>query len=321
MAIIQDGAGTGPYRLTTAHGLVIGLAIPPGEDEEAGAPTAAVELTGERAGRAIARFAASQTDVVTGGSVADLPIARAADLPARAFVFDPVNGLFGLAFAHRDGALADAGVRRALAMAIDRQAIAAAIDAPRLAPRTSLVPAGVAELPSPTQPDWAVAALPERRDAARRAIAGASPSAPLRLRVAIPPGPGYRLVFARLRYDWRAIGVDASAVAPGAAADLILVDEVAPANLASWYLRRFGCDASAVCDPAADQALAAARLAAEPGERQAQFATADRIISGLTAFIPLTAPMRWSLASPRATGFGPNPFARHPAITLLAESP
>jgi peptide/nickel transport system substrate-binding protein len=136
----------------------------------------------------------------------------------------------------------------------------------------------------------------------------------------MPEGPGYRLAFAHLRRDWRMIGVEADWAAMGAPADLILIDQVAPANLASWYLRHFTCDVSAVCDAAADQALLGARLAPTTADRQAQFAIADRILTDLVPFIPLTAPVRWSLVSPRLTGFRPNMFARHPAIVLIAET-
>ena len=129
----------------------------------------------------------------------------------------------------------------------------------------------------------------------------------------MPDGPGYRLIFAHLRRDWRLIGVEAERVAPNAPAELRLIDEVAPANLATWYLRHFTCEVSRVCDAAADQALLAARLAPRPAERQAQFAVADRILTELAPFIPLTAPVRWSLVSQRLAGFRPNPFARHPA--------
>ena len=137
----------------------------------------------------------------------------------------------------------------------------------------------------------------------------------------MPDGPGTRIIFAALRRDWQAIGVEVERVAPGAPADLILIDQIAPANLASWYLRHFTCDASAICDAAADQAMQAARLAAAPAERQAQLAAADRILTALVPFVPLSAPVRWSLVSPRMTGFRPNPFARHPAVTLIAEEP
>ena len=51
MAIIQDGAGTGPYRLSTAHGVVIGLALPPAEDEDVEADAATPDRRSHRRAR------------------------------------------------------------------------------------------------------------------------------------------------------------------------------------------------------------------------------------------------------------------------------
>ncbi|MDQ4087113.1 MAG: ABC transporter substrate-binding protein, partial [Pseudomonadota bacterium] len=85
-----------------------------------------------------------------------------------------------------------------------------------------------------------------------------------------------------------------------------------------WYLRRFTCASSAICSPEADSMLEQARNAASAAERQTFLAGADRTLSDITPFIPLAAPVRWSLVSPRLTGFRPNPFARHPAETLIA---
>jgi oligopeptide transport system substrate-binding protein len=321
LAIIQQGVGTGPYRLVAGGAGGVRLQRPRTEEDDPGEGAPELLLRGERAALAIARFADGQRVLVVGGTMGDLPLARAAELPATAFVFDPVSGLFGLAFTGREGPLTDPAVRRALAMAIDRQTLATAMGAPGLAPRTALVSAGVQELPNSTLPDWSAAPQEQRRDEAARAIAALELAAPLRLRVAMPEGPGYRLVFAHLRHDWRLIGVDAVRVGLGQSADLVFLDEVAPANLASWYLRHFTCEVSAVCDPAADAALLAARLAERPADRQAQFAIADRILTGLTPFIPLTQPVRWSLVPRRLTGFRPNPFARHPAVNLIAERP
>ncbi|MEA3031268.1 MAG: peptide/nickel transport system substrate-binding protein [Sphingomonadales bacterium] len=321
MAVMQNGVGTGPYRLSDAGAAGVRLRLPRPEEEEAPAGTPDILLRGEPTARAVARFAAGEADLVLGGTAGDLALARAADLPAARTVFDPVGGMFGLVFAGGPGPLADAGVRDALSMAIDRDALAVALAAPRLSPRITLVAPGVQEAPAPVQPGWAAAPLPERRDAAARAIAALGLEAPVRLRVAMPAGPGYALTFAHLRRDWRMIGVESERVPLGAPADLILIDQVAPANLASWYLRHFTCDASAVCDAAADEALLAARLAPRTADRQAQFAIAERILTELVPFIPLTAPVRWSLVSPRLTGFRPNSFARHPAIDLIAEGP
>jgi ABC-type transport system substrate-binding protein len=65
-----------------------------------------------------------------------------------------------------------------------------------------------------------------------------------------------------------------------------------------------------VCSVEADGLLAAARATQKLAERQALLAEVDRILTGITPFIPLTAPVRWSLVSPRVTGFKPNPFGR-----------
>jgi len=323
LAILQNNGGTGPYRLARTEPAGLRLSLPRAEDEseDSAEPGPDVLLRGERTAAAVARFAAGRTDLVLGGTAGDLAIARAADVAESRLVFDPVGGLFGLAFAANQGPLADAGLRRALAMAIDRDALAAAIGAPRLSGRLSLVAPGVQELPNPALPDWAAMPLAERRDSAARLVAGLGSAAPLHLRVALPDAPGDTLLFAYLRRDWRTIGIEAERVPMGAPADLLLIDQVAPSNVASWYLRHFTCDASAICDAEADKALLAARLAPSTADRQAQLAAADRILTGLVPFIALTAPVRWSLVSQRLTGFRPNPFARHPAVTLLAEEP
>ena len=322
LAIAQNNGGTGPYRLARSEPAGLVLSFPRTEEtEESAEQTPDVRLRGERTAAAVARFAAGETDLVLGGTAGDLPIARAADVPAGRLVFDPVGGLFGLAFAGNQGPLADAALRRALSMAIDRDGLAAAIGAPRQAGRASIVAPGVQELPNPALPDWAAMPLADRRDAATRLVAGLASAARVHIRVAMPDVPGNWLLFAYLRRDWRMIGVEAERVAMGAPADLLLIDQVAPTNVASWYLRHFTCDASAICDAQADKALQAARTAPVTADRQAQLASADRILTALVPFIPLTAPVRWSLVAPRLTGFRPNPFARHPAVTLIAEEP
>lgn len=324
LAIIRNGSGTGPFHAVSEEG-VIALHLPTEEEveEEAAAEedqqAPSVHLRGERAALAIARFMDGKADLVTGGTVGDLPIARVAE-PGDRLQFDPVAGLFGLSFGKNSGILGDVEVRRALSMAIDRAALVAALGVPDLQPRETLLPAGIDELPQPALAAWAQMPVPMRRSQAAAAIAGAAEGTPVTLRVALPEGPGYRLIFAHLRRDWRAIGVDAEAVrANDRSADLRLIDSVAPVELASWYLRQFTCQASAICDPAADEIMAAARIAPTAGNRQALLANADRILTDKIAFIPLTAPVRWSLVAPRLTGFRANMFGRHSLEGLIAE--
>lgn len=321
MALILGGESTGPYRATPGEAGAIRLERPDEEEADALDPTApAIILRGEPAALAVVRFRAGLAQLVTGGTVGDLPLARAADLPAAALRFDPVNGLFGIAYAGKTELTDRPEVRRALSMSVDRAALASALAVPNLAPRSALLPPGVEELSQPTPPAWDPLPLPKRQVQARALISAAfdGEDGPVRLRIVMPDGPGHRLLLAHLRRDWRAIGVELERVGPGAEADLTLIDEVAPATLASWYLRRFTCLASAVCSEEADSLLAAARDAPTLTERQARLADADRVLTDLAPFIPLTAPVRWSLVAPRLTGFQPNLFAAHFPGTLVA---
>jgi peptide/nickel transport system substrate-binding protein len=320
MAVLLDGRGTGP-RLATprADGSVL-LAVPPPEDEEDPETEAPpVALRGERASLAVARFAAGGADLVTGGTAGDLPVVRAARLPAAALQFDPVEGLFGLVFERADGAFADPASRRALSMAVDRDSIAEALAVPGLAARTALLPSGLQEVGQPATPDWAAAPLVLRRQEAARVLAGLGEGEPLRLRVAMPEGPGYRLIFAHLKRDWRAVGVEAERVALGMEAELRFVDLPAPAFMTAWYLRNFTCDLVPVCSAEADEALALARENPNVAERRAQLALADALLRDTVSFIPIASPIRWNLVSPRMTGFRRNPFARHALGELIAE--
>lgn len=324
MAIVLEGQGTGPYRILGTEGGAVQLGLAAG-DEDSDDPAVEPDepeilLRGQRAAAAVARFVEGEADLVVGGTAGDLPVVRAA-APGDALSFDPAGGMFGLAFASADGLLGEAEGRRALNMAVDRDAILQALNVPGLQPRTGPVPPGIAELPAPATADWAGAPLAMRRELAARTVEALSEGEPVRLRVAMPEGPGYRLIFAHLRRDWSTIGVEAERVEADAEADLRFVDRVAPVTLASWYLRQFTCARSPVCDETADQLLEAAATVPRSGERALMLARADQILTGITPFIPIAAPVRWSLASPRLTGFRTNLFARHPAGELIADRP
>lgn len=321
LAILHAGQGSGPYRLVRVEGGGLLLAPPPPDED---APSAEsdppVLLRGEPAANAAARFDLGLADLVTGGTIGELPIAQAT-AGGRALVLDPAAGLLGLVFTGNDGPLAKPEVRQALSMAIDRDALAAAFPAARLEARAALLPAGIEGISTPAAPAWTAIPLPARRTAAAQALAGLGPgpngTGRLRITVSLPDAPGDRLLFALLRRDWAAVGVEAVRVAPDQPADLRLIDEVAPATLASWYLRHFTCDASKLCDPAADAALEAARTAPTQDARRAALIQADTSLAALAPFITLGSPVRWSLVSPRLAGFRPNLFGRHPAGELL----
>lgn len=320
LAILRNDAGTGPYAAAPRPDGSILISLPEEEDIAVEDRAPEIILRGEAAAVAVARFSEGLADAVIGGTLGDLPIAAASDPRASVFRFDPVAGLFGLAFADTDGPLADPAVRRALSMAIDRQALVTGIGVPELQPRQTLLPPGIAELPAPTEPDWGATPPTLRRTIAARTIAAIGGKTPLRVRVAMPPGLGYRIAFAYLGRDWTAIGVETERVAPGEDADLILIDAVAPATMASWYFRSLACGMERLCAEAAEPMLAAARSTADMAARQRLLAGVDRLLTEAAIFIPLTAPVRWSLISPRLTGFQPNSFAERAAGSLLAET-
>lgn len=321
-AILRDGEGSGPLiAKEEANGsITLRPRIVQEPDADPAAPLQtdadAIHLRGERAALAIARFAARRADGVLGGRITDLPIARAADLPPSALRIDPTSGLFGLSFAAAgpDSFTGTPTIRRALSMAIDRDALIGAFAVPGWRTETRIVGGDVDDLPAASTPDWTGQPIDARRTDALAAIdiwRGAH-GAPPALRVAMPTGPGSRLLFARIKADWRTIGIDAVAVAADAPADLRLVDAVAPGEIASWYLRRFSCAMHVPCTPESDRALAAARNAPTLAERTVMLREADRLITANAPFIPLARPLRWSLVGPRLTAWRESPRAFHP---------
>ncbi len=233
------------------------------------APTP-VLLRAERVGRAVVRFQNGDSSLVLGGSFIDLPVARAARPRRDTLRFDPATGLFG--FAIRNPSLSTP-LRTALSLAIDRDRIVAALGAPGQAKATTI--AGSAIEPP----------LAERRAAALALLAGQS----AHIRVAMPRGPGARLLFALAAQSWAQIGVSAEMVGPEAQdADLALVDRVAaPGTLAT-----LACALSAGCDPR------------------------DRMALINPPFIPVAAPVRWSLVAPGLDLFTENGLVAHPLDQL-----
>jgi len=245
-------------------GLVL---LDPRPSDEAPAP---VLLRTERAGRAVARFQTGESELVMGGTFNDLPVARAARPDRKLLRFDPATGLFG--FAIRNAGL-PATVRTALSLAIDRDRIIAGIGAPNHAKATTI--AG-----STLEP-----ALAERRAAGLALLRGQT----AHIRVAMPPGPGARLLFAFAAQDWAKVGISAEAVDLQARnADLALVDRVAPPAT----LALLACASSAGCDPR------------------------DRLALINPPFIPIGTPVRWSLVAPSLNLFTENGLAAHPLDQL-----
>ncbi|MFL6750153.1 MAG: ABC transporter substrate-binding protein [Sphingomicrobium sp.] len=324
---VRAGAGTGPFRVPTIEeaatiparevkgpGIIIvhRIRIPDAED-----PVEKVRISGGEAPKLVAAFASGDLDLVLGGTVADLPYALGAKVPRGARRFDPVAGLFGLVPTKRSDAAQERDVRRLLSRALDRQALIDGLHVGGLQPRATLLQAGLDGIGTPAQPGWLGQPAIERRPAllaeARRLFGDAERP---RFRVALPVGPGGNYLLARLRYDWGPLGISVDRAPSPASADFVWIDEVAPSSSPAWLLRRFRCDVAAICVEEAEKLLADARATLDPVQRGQLFIEAARLMDDAQLFLPVAAPIRWSLVSGRAPGFSENPFARHTLVGL-----
>lgn len=319
LGIRQNGSGTGAFRARMAGPSRVHLAPVQNEDDPVAASYDPVLLRAERPALAISRFIARQSDLVLGGTFADWPVVRAAELRPGRLRFDPVQGLFGLAFTGKGSFTATSDVRAALAMAIDRMALADAFDLPGWTITDHVLPAQLDSAQLPALPDWSSRTFDDRRAMALQRVTAwrmGMRATPL-LRVALPHGTGMRILFARIAADWRAIGVRAVAVPHDTAdADVRLIDATAPNASANWYLTSLSCAAGLVCDAKGDTELEASRVADTLAERAALIAAADAALTARASFIPLGVPLRWSLVDPRLVRWKENVMGAHPLSEL-----
>ena len=324
--LVRASVGTGPFtpptkgQMEAAKGeidekalfITHRIRIPDAED-----PVERVQLSGGKAQDLVAAFANGDLDLVLGGTVADLPYAMRAKVPRGALRFDPVAGLFGLAPTKRSEVLQNKEVRQLLSRAIDRQAMVGGLNVDGLAPRATLLQAGLEGIGQPPQPEWLAQRMDERRAALvadGNRIFGQTERPTLRLFV--PEGPGGDFLFGRIRYDWAYLGIKVERAPSAASADLVWVDEVAPSSSPAWVLRRFRCGVAPICVEDAEPMLTSARAAPIAAQRAALFLEAARMMDDAQLFFPIAAPIRWSLVSGRAPGFAENPFARHTLVGL-----
>jgi peptide/nickel transport system substrate-binding protein len=242
-------------------------------------------------------------------------------LPRDSLHFDPASGLFGLVPARPGGPLDKVEVRRLLNQAIDRDTFVAALGVPGLSARATLLEPGLDGLASPAVPAWTATPyatrLPQLQAEAKRLLAK---SAGTPIRIMLPEGPGATMLLRLLQRNWGALGVTVEPAVTPAAADLVLVDEVAPSSSPSWFVRHFRCTFVAICDHQADQLMDGARQTPVPAQRYALLGQAAARIDDAQLFLPIAAPVRWSLVSARIQNFAGNRYARH-SLTDLETRP
>ena len=318
LAVVYENQGSGPFHVAPdSKRPKLDLVRTVSDLDEDVTREEEVSLGSASAPAAVRAFLAGQTDLVLGGTYADLPFAHVDNLPRNALRFDPAAGLFGLVPVRVDGPLADVELRRLLAQAIDRPALIEALAVPGLLPRATVLEPGLDGLGNPAAPQWMAIPIAERRSqlASRAAQMFGGMERPV-VRVALPDAPGAKMLLDRLIGDWGALGITVERAEPDGPADLRLIDAVAPSTSPAWFLRQFRCDLPALCDVAADELLEGARNTPVPAQRNALLAQAAQLIDEQQLFIPIAAPIRWSLVSERVQGFATNRYARHSLIGL-----
>jgi peptide/nickel transport system substrate-binding protein len=314
MGLVYDRQGTGPFSIDKAKskGGMIRLAREVATPDEEETTREQLDLSGASAQAAIEAFADGTADLVLGGTFADLPYLARDKLPRRALQFDPASGLFGLVPARNAGPAANENIRKLLSQAIDRDALIAALSVPGLVPRATVLEPGLDNIPDPQAPQWTATPLTDRR---AELVANARKLFPqdkaATVRLALPAGPGGEILFNRLAADWGALGINVERAGKGAPADFILIDEVAPSSSASWFVRRFRCNKVPVCDPAIDEVMDSARTTSVLPQRSALLLDASRQIDSKQLFLPIAAPIRWTLVGARIAAFAGNRFAIH----------
>lgn len=317
-AILSGNDGTGPFRAIWTGGpngeLRLRRDIVSSDAEET--QHEEVLLSGESAGDAINDFAAAKSDLVLGGTFADLPLTRRVRLPGGALRFDPASGLFGLLPLRSGGPLDKVEVRQLLSQSLDRANFINALGVPGLVARATILEPGLDGIAAPVVPAWFGTPLGDRlpglRAQADRLLSKTKPV----ITVSLPAGPGADLLLQELKRDWGAIGLTVEQAQNPASADLTLIDEVAPSSSAAWFVRRFRCGVVAICEADTEQLMEAARLMPVPAQRYALLAQAAAQIDASQLFIPITAPVRWSLVSGRIQNFAGNRYARHTLTDL-----
>lgn len=320
-AILRGNEGTGPFtvRASGAEGYQLQRMLP-GVDDDEPATREQVALSARRVTAAVAAFANGKADLVLGGTFTDLAVAQNVRLPRSALRFDPASGLFGLVPARAGGRFDKPEVRRLLSQVLDRSNFIDRMNVPGLTARATLLEPGLGDVPAPIAPAWAGVPLGNRLAALRadadRLLGNVKPT----IHVMIPESPGGAQLLRELARDWGALSIKVQWAERRADADFILIDEVAPSTSAAWFVRRFRCGATPICDPQADELMDAARQTPVPAQRYALLSQAAARVDDAQLFIPITAPIRWSLVSARVQGFAGNRYAAH-TLTDLQQPP
>ncbi|MBB3034570.1 ABC transporter substrate-binding protein [Alteriqipengyuania lutimaris] len=323
LAITRDGESIGPMRLTREGAVAVleptepeEIGLPEMEDEVRGMTLRLRAMGGEDANRA---FAAGQAAALLDGTIFTLPLADTGPLSRGTIRLDPALGLFGMVVTNDQGFLAEAENREAISMAIDRPALLEQFSVGGWQPSAQIVPRNLPSEAGALTERWPGLSLDARREQARTRVTEWSRATgqEARLRLWLPDGPGSDRLMNALSLDLAAIGVELRRVQFAEGADLVMIDRTARYPSARWFLNQFNCALlPGPCSPDADSLVTQSLFAANADEAANLLVEAEGALIAQEAYIPLGAPVRWSLVRSGLEGFSENPWARHPLSAL-----
>jgi oligopeptide transport system substrate-binding protein len=326
LGFVKSGSGSGPMVSSRDEATAMArlAALPP---EARGLPAREdwqeiarpINVRSASARAAVAAFSRGEVDLVLGGSLVDFPLAEAGPLSRGTIQVDPALGLLGLVFRSEEGLLADPARREALSMALDRGGLIQPFGLSGWRASSWIVPPG--NYAEPPYPDdrWAGLSLDERRAlAAGRVRAWTTQTGrEATVRLGLPRGPGSDLLFRQLAAAWAPIGVSVTRTVPGDDADLELRDTLARYTSPRWYLNQFNCGLKAgLCSSEADALVRRSLTERDSAARERLLVQAHAALTAREAYIPLGAPVRWSLVRGSIRNYLANQWGLHPLFPL-----
>lgn len=326
LGFVKSGSGSGPMVMSRDDGTTLARlsALPPEarglparEDwEEIARP---LEVRALAAKTAVDAFSRGDVDLVLNGSLIDFSLAEVGPLSRGTIQVDPALGLLGLVIRAEEGLLAEPARREALSMALDRGALIQPFGLSGWQASNWIVPPALFTEPSYSANRWEGLSLEERRKiaAARVQAWTAQSDGEAVVRVGLPSGPGSDLLFRQLAAAWATIGVSAVRVAPGDGAELDLRDNLARYSSPRWYLNQFHCSLKAgLCSPEADALVRQSLTEPDAAAREQLLLQAHQALNAREVFIPIGAPVRWSLVRGSIRNYLANQWGLHPLFPL-----
>jgi ABC-type oligopeptide transport system substrate-binding subunit len=318
--ITRKGVGSGPM-VARKQGSAMQLSLRVDDPTQVVLEDSLVALMPNDAATALARFVEGESDLVLNGRFEHLPYLTAIDEQQSA-MFDAAPGLFGLLVSEAGPFLSEQTNREAIAKAIDRPRMISDFNITAWKEMLTLAPETLSNRAPIPRPDWTRLRIDQRKAEARATIdRWQNANGKVRpLRIALPRGPGSRMLFARLKSDLAAIGLSAERVTLDKAADLRMIDQVADMSSPAWYLEQMSCRVTSMCSAEADGLVEAAQRSTDRADRMRLLAEAELKLQEMRNFIPLANPVRWTLPRNGLLGFAPNARNLHP-LQYLGRDP